>query len=97
MRISLHGTTRIVILCGRVAIKIPNFTRSWLHFLKGVVGNMMECQTWRWNSGKFEEGKSRLLCPVLFMSWGGWMLIMRRVDKVLTYDDYWGLEEGGFG
>lgn len=82
-----RGVTRCVILIGKFAIKIPNFTHSWFHFLKGLVGNINEKQTWRWNSGKYEKGTSHLLCPVIWCSWGGWLLVMRRA-KLLSSEEW---------
>lgn len=76
------GTTRIVFEFEQVVVKVPNITR-WLNFLQGLVGNMNESRTWRWNSGKFEKGTSHLLCPVVWCSWGGWILIMKKA-KTLT-------------
>lgn len=78
VQVELRGCTRIVFLVGNYAIKIPNFRYSWLLFLNGLVANMNEAATWRWNSGKYESGKSHLLCPVVWASWGGWVLVMKR-------------------
>lgn len=36
------GVTRIVLLIGNIAIKIPNFTYCHLHFLNGCYGNWSE-------------------------------------------------------
>lgn len=85
MRITLKGVTRIVIILKKVVIKIPNFTCQWDHFLKGLIGNIHESKTWRYNSGKYESGTSHLLCPVLWCSWGGWILVMKRAVP-LTQD-----------
>lgn len=95
MKISRKGVTRIVIILRRYVIKIPNFTCQWSHFLRGLIGNMSENQTWKWNSGKYETGKSHLLCPVLWCSWGGWILIMKRVDELITDDnrEFWDCDE----
>lgn len=80
MKINCKGVTRIVIEFKKVVIKIPNFTFQWSHFLRGLIGNISENQTWKWNSGKYEKGKSHLLCPVIWCSWGGWFLIMKRAE-----------------
>lgn len=74
------GCTRIVFIFKTFVVKIPNFRYSWDHFLKGILGNINESRTWKWNSGKYESGKSHLLCPVIWCSWGGWVLIMKRAD-----------------
>lgn len=86
MRINLKGITRIVIEFKNVVVKIPRFTFSWNHFLRGLIANMDERDTWRWNSGKFEKGRSHLLCPVLWCSWGGWILIMPKAETFTAED-----------
>jgi len=92
MRINKGGVTRIVFIFERVVVKIPKFTSSWDHFLRGLIGNISEGQTWRWNSGKFENGSSHLLCPVLWTSWGGWILVMKRADSLPQMLN-WGTKE----
>lgn len=95
MKINRKGVTRIVIELNKVVIKIPNFTCQWSHFLRGLIGNISENQTWKWNSGKFEKGTSHLLCPVIWCSYGGWILIMRKVDELITEENrtQWNCEE----
>jgi len=97
MRINRTGATRLVIELNRLVIKLPNFTRSWGDFLLGLIANMREGTTWRYNN-LYEQlqSDSNLLCPVLFTSWGGWFLIMKRADSVLTYDEFWALDENEF-
>lgn len=82
-----EGTTRIVFILKRIVIKVPNFRYQWDHGLKGLIANIQERRTWRWNSGRYEKGTSHLLCPVLWTSWGGWLLIMRRADVDSHIDD----------
>lgn len=86
MKINLTGCTRIVFEFKNVVIKIPKPV-FWSHFLTGLISNMAENKTWKWNSGKYERGKSYLLCPVIWSSWGGWILIMKKVDRVLDWDE----------
>lgn len=38
---------------------------------------MAERDTWR-------NTKSALLCPVIWASWGGWIVVMQRVETVFT-------------
>jgi len=85
MKISL-GVTRIVFVFKSFVVKIPR-PGIWSHFLKGLIGNIHEAQTWKWNSGKYESGKSYLLCPVVWAAWGGWILIMKRAE-ILTEDQF---------
>lgn len=86
MKVNMKGVTRIVLVGRRVVIKIPNFTCQWSHFLKGLLANIHEGRTWRYNSGEYEKGISHLLCPVLFTSWGGWMLVMRKATPLTRSD-----------
>ncbi len=79
MKINLQGCTRIVFIFRRVVIKIPK-PFIWSHFLSGLIANMNEDKCWKWNSGKYEKGSSHLLCPVVWASWGGWLLIMKRAN-----------------
>jgi hypothetical protein len=82
LKINRKGVTRIVIEFKKVVVKIPNFTCQWSHFLRGIIGNISENQTWKWNSGKFEKGTSHLLCPIIWCSWGGWILVMKKAKPV---------------
>ena len=84
MKINRKGGTRIVLEFKTVVVKIPNFTCQWSHFLKGIIGNIEESRTWKWNSGKFEKGTSHLLCPVKWCSVGGWILVMEKVDEMIN-------------
>lgn len=86
MRITFKGVTRIVFLFKTFVIKIPALHNGWCCFLRGLVGNINEGQTWRWNSGKYEKGKSHLLCPVIWTSWGGWILVMKRAKIYTTVE-----------
>lgn len=93
-----RGVTREVILVGRWAIKFPTF-RSWRMFLWGLLSNMQEV-TWG-KAMKVESGAkqywSERLCPVLWSLPGGWLVVMRRVERVCTenaevdYDNFKGL------
>lgn len=88
-----YGCTRIVLLTKKYAIKFPNFTYSWYHFLKGLLANVSENETWKYTKyrelepyahlaspfGKYES-YSDLLCPVKWCSWGGWILVMEKAD-----------------
>lgn len=90
MKLNRKGVTRLVIELDKVVIKIPNFTYSWNHFLKGLLANMSENLTFRCAGieGSFIYGQQHLLCPVEWMSWGGWILVMHKVDRVLDFDDH---------
>lgn len=51
------------------------------------MANINERQTWRYNSGAYESGISHLLCPVLWASWGGWILVMQRAVPCTFLDE----------
>lgn len=87
MKIEWRGCTRIVFLLNEVVVKVPNFTVCWRHFLQGILANMGERDTYRWNSGQYESGKSHLLCPVVWASWGGWVLVMKRAIPFTYLDE----------
>ncbi len=76
--INSTGITRIVFVFKTFVIKIPNFRYSFQHFLKGLIGNINESQTWKYNRHRPEI--LEMICPVLWCSWGGWVLIMKRAD-----------------
>lgn len=80
IKINNQGCTRIVFVFKTTVWKIPRFTYSWEHFLKGFIANISEAKTWKYNSGKWESGNSHLLCPIKFASWGGWLIIMKKAD-----------------
>jgi hypothetical protein len=79
MTIKFNGCTRVVFVFRNVVVKIPK-PWIWNHFLHGIISNINENRTWKWNSGKYERGYSYLLCPVLWCSLGGWILVMKRAD-----------------
>ena len=82
-----QGATRIVFVFKKIVIKIPNFTYNWMCFLNGLIANMRENETWKWNSGKYEQGFSEYLCPVDWCSWGGWFLMMKRAEPLGWEDE----------
>lgn len=74
MILKLNGCTRIVLLVGKFAIKIPNFSYCHRHFLQGCLANWKE----REYSKLFPD------CPkvnkALFCSWFGLVSIQKRVE-----------------
>ena len=64
-----HGTTRTVWLIGRWAIKVPSCCK-WRLFLHGLLANLQE--------RSFSATRWAKLCPVLWSTPGGWLLVMRR-------------------
>lgn len=69
-----RGSTRIVILVGKYAVKIPNIV-EWKLFLNGLLGNMRERAYWRFQT--FPK-----LCPIVFSIPGGFINIMKRATPL---------------
>lgn len=79
IKLCRNGVTRIVLLIGPWAVKLPRFDLGWRMGLRGLLCNMTE-----------REGASlRLdsLCPLVFAAPGGWLNVMKRA-RPLT-DDEW--------
>ena len=72
------GTTRVVLLLGTFAIKIPRFS-SWKLFLSGLLANMQERE--------FGATRWPQLCPVIGSLPGGWLVVMKRAEP-LTYAEW---------
>lgn len=87
MKIS-RGATRIVFIFKDRVIKIPNFLDSWMGFLYGFIGNMLEADTWR-------STHDARLCPVLAASRYGFWVVMRRADPIHP-DDFEFLEDSRY-
>ncbi len=77
VRMIKRGSTRRVFLVGSYAVKIP-WGVEWRHTLKGILGNINEAQISSYHAS---------FCPVVWCSWGGFILIMRRAEE-MTYNDY---------
>ena len=86
MHINRQGITRIVFVFHFFVVKIPNIF-NYLHCIKGLLANIQETNTYRWNSGKYYTWKCSLLCPVFWASWGGWIIVMKRA-RVLTKEEF---------
>lgn len=78
MKVNRMGITRVVFEFTRFVVKIPNPTYSWKHFLQGLIANIKENGCWK-NSRDYYE-RRELLCPIIWTSWGGWILIMAKAD-----------------
>lgn len=79
MHISQDGITRVVILIGRWAIKIPRVNYGWGKFVEGIENNRSERKYWK-------ESKSNEVCPTLFSLWG-LLNIMPRVRVCETKEE----------
>lgn len=94
MRIAIDrtGCTRIVILVGCYAIKLPNALSGWRLFLLGLLANMQERE--------FSAARWPELCPVVASTPGGWLVIMRRARPMTDaefqqFDPAW-LDRGDY-
>ncbi len=67
------GQTRKVLLVGRWAVKVPN-PSSWKQFVMGILANLNE-RGW--------SGYDDRLCPVLWASRTGLLLVMRRAGALV--------------
>ena len=75
------GTNRTVFLIGPWAIKVARFWHSnskyrWKSFLRGILANIDEAYWQKLSSHK------ELLCPVLFKSPLGVVVVMRRAESI---------------
>lgn len=82
-----RGVTRIVFLVGPYAIKVPK-PKIWRHFLLGLLSNMNEKSQW---DISLITGKSEYLCPVVWMCFGGWVLVMKRCEPYPSLKEDWDL------
>ncbi len=73
----IRGCHRVVFVFNNIVIKIPNFYYSFEHFLNGMLANMKEGRIWYQCK---ESNDIELICPVIWYSWGGWVLIMAKAD-----------------
>lgn len=85
MKINRTGVTRIVFVLKNHVVKVPTPFNGWYNFIQGIIANMVERNTWRFNSGIYESGHSHLLCPVTWVSWGGILLVMVKA-KTIPFD-----------
>lgn len=76
--INRTGVTRVVFVFKNFVVKVPNFTYSFENFLRGMLSNIHERNSWRYN--KTYPDKLELICPIIWASWGGWVLVMKRAD-----------------
>ena len=78
-----NGVTRIVILIGSWAIKLPRFDYGWRLGLQGLLANHQEEALW-------QDTRWAELCPVLWSVPGGFALIMRRARPLddVEFEDF---------
>ena len=80
MKLVRYGITRDVFVFRSFVVKVPKLTR-WKHFLQGLVANMEERTAWDASLASLRVTElENPLCPIIWSSWGGWILVMRRAD-----------------
>lgn len=79
IRFVFTGSSRIVLLVGCYALKLPRFT-EWRLFLRGLLANMQEAMFGRSGMAGF--------CPVLFALPGGFLVVMPRCEPLEYEIDY---------
>lgn len=86
-----YGCSRMVILLGPYAVKLPNLKYRWPAALWGIIHNLSERNWWRSARGEFDPPAAedrfhielrRLLCPVVWGDRFGLCLIMRRAEPL---------------
>lgn len=93
MKVIKTGITRTVILTKSYAIKFP-FPRKgygWLNFVKGIIANINERDIW--NLTKIEDcyfiqDAKPFLCPIIWSSWGAWIIVMPRCVPLKNGTEY---------
>lgn len=84
MKINRQGVTRIVILIGEYAIKIPNFTVCHKHFLQGCYANWSERDYYKNSINKqYENNMVEWVAPSYFCLWFGLVQIQARCIPLL--------------
>ena len=83
-----QGCTRLTLLVGPYAVKVPNLLRGWRDALWGLLHNMTEAE--------LAAGPSRWagLCPVLWRIPGGFLSVMPRLTPLTPEEfreHYWRL------
>jgi hypothetical protein len=89
MRYIGHGETREVFLIGKYAIKIPKLRYGWENLRLGLRANRREATLGA--SGRPE------LCPVLWSTRGGWLVVMPLCAPLTEADFNSWLADGAFG
>lgn len=88
MVLKKNGITRLVILTKKYAIKFPRFDYGWRLFIEGIRANLNEREFWKIANIPDNELTKALshICPILWCSWGAWLLIMPRVEPLSELD-----------
>jgi len=87
MKTNRQGTTRIVFELKTVVVKVPNFRDGWRLFLLGLLCNLQERQ--------FGALDWPDLCPIVWSSWGGWVVVMKKA-RMMTRGEFDRFDANGF-
>ena len=82
-----HGVSRDVFLIGKYAFKFASPRYGYDKFLQGLLANMQET--------KFSKAHWPELCPVLWSSVGGFLIIMPKLRE-LSLEEYLKFDYEGF-
>lgn len=85
MKLIKTGVTRWVFLTQKYAIKLPRPDYGWRLFVEGIRANLNEQEFY--NIAKIPDNQlSKALphiCPILWVSWGSWIIIMPRCEPLI--------------
>lgn len=86
-----YGCSRMVILIGNYAIKLPNLKYRYPSCLWGLIHNLSESNWYKASQGIFNNGEiqdyDKLLCPILYANRFGLVVIMKRAQPLpKTFD-----------
>lgn len=73
MKLKNNGSTRIVLLTKRFALKFPRID-SWMCFVQGMLSNLTE--------GKLKDYGNQHLCPIKYSNRFGLLVVMVRAQEV---------------
>lgn len=82
-----RGCTRLVLLVGPWAVKVPNVLRGWRDAVWGLLGNMQEAA--------FSAAGWPELCPVLWRVPGGFLVVMPRA-RIMTDEEFAAFDAAAF-
>lgn len=79
MKICKNGVTRTVFIFNGFVVKFPTFKHGYKMFLSALLYNIAEGVAWN-HATLIDNGSDKLLCPVIWYSRTGLVLIMKKAD-----------------
>lgn len=73
MKLKTNGSTRIVLLTKRFALKFPRVD-SWMSFVQGMLNNLTE--------GRWKDYGNKHLCPIKYSNKFGLLVVMVRAQEI---------------